>query len=129
MNHPRFVAAIETELAERHAQRTPYTLGDHPLLERQRRVESNARSYPRRLPLALARAQGMYVEDVEGRVFMDCLAGAGTLALGHNHPAVIDAIERTVRSGLPLHTLDLATPVKDRFIEDLWSVWIGRAHV
>lgn len=114
--------SLEYELAERHAQRRPHELTDHPLLERQRRVESNARSYPRRLPIALARAQGLYVEDVEGRVFMDCLMGAGTLALGHNHPAVTDAIERTLRSGQPLHTLDLATPVRDRFIQDLWSL-------
>ena len=117
---------LAEELARRHQRRQRYDLGDHPLLERQRRFESNARSYPRRLPLALARAQGVFVEDIEGRVFIDCLAGAGTLALGHNHPAVSGAIERTLRSGLPLHTLDLATPVKDRFVEDLWSVLPAR---
>ncbi|XYH97206.1 diaminobutyrate--2-oxoglutarate transaminase [Sorangium sp. So ce1128] len=110
---------LGAELAERHRQRALYELGDHPLLERQRQRESNARSYPRRLPLALSRAQGVYVEDVEGRVFLDCLAGAGTLALGHNHPAVIDALMRTLHSGLPLHTLDLTTPVKDRFMQDV----------
>ena len=36
----------------------------------------------------------MIVTDADGREFYDCLAGAGTLALGHNHPVVIDAIER-----------------------------------
>ncbi|WP_437926823.1 diaminobutyrate--2-oxoglutarate transaminase [Sorangium sp. So ce291] len=112
-------AGLGAELAERHRQRALYELGDHPLLERQRQRESNARSYPRRLPLALSRAHGVYVEDVEGRVFLDCLAGAGTLALGHNHPAVIDALMRTLHSGLPLHTLDLTTPVKDRFMQDV----------
>jgi diaminobutyrate-2-oxoglutarate transaminase len=59
------------------------------------------------------------VEDVEGRVFLDCLAGAGTLALGHNHPRVVASLERCLRSQLPLHTLDLTTPVKDRFIQDV----------
>ncbi|MGK3998777.1 diaminobutyrate--2-oxoglutarate transaminase [Sorangium sp. So ce1024] len=115
-------AGLGAELAERHRRRGPYELGDHPLLERQRQRESNARSYPRRLPLALSRAQGVYVEDVEGRVFIDCLAGAGTLALGHNHPAVIDALMRTLHSGLPLHTLDITTPVKDRFVQDVLGV-------
>src|SRR5688500_14062223 len=62
----------------------PYELRSHPLLERQHARESNARSYPRRLPIALKRAKGIYVEDMDGNVFIDCLAGAGTLALGHN---------------------------------------------
>jgi len=110
-------------LRSRHdALRRPYDLADNDLLERQRRLESNARSYPRRLPIALARAKGVYVEDVEGRVFIDCLAAAGTLVLGHNHPVPREAMERAFRDELPLQTLDLATPVKDRFIQDLFSL-------
>lgn len=113
---------IADELARRHqALAHPYTLGTNLLLQRQEARESNARSYPRRIPLALKRAQGIYVEDVEGRVFIDCLAGAGTLALGHNHPVVVEAIQQVLRDGLPLHTLDLTTPVKDRFTQDLFD--------
>ncbi|MGE8045654.1 aspartate aminotransferase family protein [Pseudomonas monteilii] len=99
-----------------------YEFTDSPLLLRQQQQESNARSYPRRLPLALKRARGVYVEDVEGRQFIDCLAGAGTLALGHNHPVVVEAIQRVLADELPLHTLDLTTPVKDRFVQDLFAV-------
>ena len=71
-----------------------YDFPPNELLARQARQESNARSYPRRLPLALKRARGIHVEDVEGRVFIDCLAGAGTLVLGHNHPVVVQAMRR-----------------------------------
>lgn len=111
------------ELDKRHQALTePYRFEKGPLLARQEARESNARSYPRRLPLALKRAHGIYVEDVEGRVFMDCLAGAGTLALGHNHPVVIQAIRDVLDDELPLHTLDLTTPVKDRFVQDLFEV-------
>ncbi|MFG6449801.1 diaminobutyrate--2-oxoglutarate transaminase [Roseateles sp. BYS180W] len=110
-------------LSRRHnALAQPYVLEKNPLLIRQEARESNARSYPRRLPLALKRAHGIYVEDVEGRVFIDCLAGAGTLALGHNHPVVIAAIRDVLDEGLPLHTLDLTTPVKDRFVQDLFDI-------
>lgn len=98
-----------------------YQLGSNALLARQERQESNARSYPRRIPLALKRARGLHVEDIEGRVFIDCLAGAGTLALGHNHPVVIEAVRRVLASELPLHTLDLTTPVKDQFVQDLFG--------
>ncbi len=104
------------------AEELLYHFDESPLLERQKRQESNARSYPRRIPLALKRARGIYVEDVEGRTFIDCLAGAGTLALGHNHPVVIDAIRQVLSDELPLHTLDLTTPVKDQFVQDLFAV-------
>ncbi|MFJ1299112.1 diaminobutyrate--2-oxoglutarate transaminase [Pseudomonadota bacterium AL_CKDN230030165-1A_HGKHYDSX7] len=100
----------------------PYTLQSNALLEQQSARESNARSYPRRLPLALRRAYGVYVEDVDGRIFIDCLAGAGTLALGHNHPVVIDAIQAVLADGLPLHTLDLTTPVKEAFVDTVYGL-------
>lgn len=89
------------------------------LLSRQAARESNARSYPRRLPLAIREAAGLMVTDMDGRTFFDCLGGAGTLALGHNHPVVLDAIRTTLDEGVPLHTLDLTTPAKDAFVETL----------
>ncbi|WP_373777794.1 diaminobutyrate--2-oxoglutarate transaminase [Glaesserella sp.] len=104
---------------------TPVTPINHATnayyLERQDAMESNVRSYPRKLPLAIAKAQGCWVTDVEGNEYLDFLAGAGTLALGHNHPKIIQAIQDVLASGLPLHTLDLTTPLKDAFSEELLS--------
>ncbi len=71
--------------------------------------------------MAIRRAEGLYVSDVDGRIFMDCLCGAGTLALGHNHPATVAAIREHLDEGYPLHSLDLTTPVKHRFVEELFS--------
>lgn len=93
----------------------------NPYLERQAERESNARSYPRRLPLALRRAKGIYVEDTDGRTYIDCLACAGALALGHNHPVVLEAIQRFMEEGVPFQTLDLTTPVKDQFVDALFA--------
>jgi len=90
-------------------------------LERQAVFESNARSYPRRLPVALRKARGIHVEDVNGCLYIDCLAGAGALALGHYHEAVVGAIQQAMADGLPFQTLDLTTPVKDRFVDELFS--------
>jgi diaminobutyrate-2-oxoglutarate transaminase len=90
-------------------------------LERQDRRESNARTYARKLRIAIGKAEGILVQDVEGRVYFDCLAGAGALALGHNHPAVVAAIHRALDEGLPFQTLDLMTPLKDAFTEALFS--------
>ena len=85
------------------------------LLERQADFESNARTYPRRLPIAIRRAAGSYVEDLDGNVFIDFLAGAGVLALGHGHPEVVAAVQEQ----LPVlaHGLDFPTEIKDEFVE------------
>jgi diaminobutyrate-2-oxoglutarate transaminase len=90
-------------------------------LDRQAAFESNARSYPRRLPIAIRRAEGIYVEDAEGRRYIDCLAGAGALALGHRHPVALEAVRAALADGTPWQTLDLTTPVKDRFVEELFA--------
>ena len=91
-------------------------------ISRQSDYESSARSYPRKFPLAIAKAKGAVVEDVEGNRYIDFLNGAGTLALGHNDDEVNQAMVDLIQSGAPLHTLDLATPVKDRFVETLLSI-------
>ena len=110
------------DLRRRHVGLSqPYCLDSTELLERQGRQESNARSYPRRIPLVLEQAHGIYVRDSRGQVFVDCLAGAGTLALGHNHPVVVEAIQHALASGLPMHTLDLCTPVKDAFVQEIFG--------
>jgi diaminobutyrate-2-oxoglutarate transaminase len=85
------------------------------LLSRQSVFESNARTYPRRLPIAIARAAGCYVEDLDGNVFIDFLNGAGSLPLGHSHPELLEAVERQ----LPLltHGLDFPTEIRDEFVE------------
>jgi diaminobutyrate-2-oxoglutarate transaminase len=41
------------------------------LLARQDARESNARSYPRKLPIAIQRGEGSYVEDMDGNGFID----------------------------------------------------------
>ena len=46
-------------------------------------------------PLAvLARGEGARVWDVEGREYLDFLAGIAVNALGHAHPAFVDAVSR-----------------------------------
>lgn len=88
-------------------------------ITRQNSTESNARSYPRKFPFAIAKAKGSWVEDVEGNKYLDFLCGAGTLALGHNDDEVNQAMVEMLTNNLPLHTLDLTTPVKDTFVETL----------
>ncbi|MER7486741.1 aminotransferase class III-fold pyridoxal phosphate-dependent enzyme [Streptomyces sp. NPDC126497] len=71
------------------------------------------------LPIVPVRARGMTVEGADGRRYLDCLSGAGTLALGHNHPVVLEAIRGIIDSGAPLHAPGPATPVEDAFVTEL----------
>lgn len=89
---------------------------------RQNDFESSARSYPRKFPFALSKAKGSWIEDVEGNKYLDFLCGAGTLALGHNDEEVNKAMIDLLQSGAPLHTLDLTTPVKDKYVETIFSI-------
>ncbi|MEJ9230080.1 aspartate aminotransferase family protein [Peribacillus butanolivorans] len=91
------------------------------LLEQQNTRESNARSYPRRLPMAIDQADGIYLTDMDGKRYIDFLAGAGTLALGHNHPAVLEEMENVLKAKRPLHTLDFTTPIKEQFVDEIFE--------
>ncbi|MEU6995061.1 diaminobutyrate--2-oxoglutarate transaminase family protein [Streptomyces sp. NPDC046465] len=91
------------------------------MLRRQAARESAARTYARALPIVPVRARGLTIEGADGSRYLDCLSGAGTLALGHNHPVVLEAIRKVLDSGAPLHVLDLATPVKDAFTTELFD--------
>ncbi len=44
--------------------------------------------------MVVARAEGAWVEDVEGRRYLDMLAGYSALNFGHRHPALIEAAHR-----------------------------------
>jgi ornithine--oxo-acid transaminase len=46
------------------------------------------------LPVVVARAEGVWLEDVEGRRYLDMLAGYSALNFGHRHPALIEAAHR-----------------------------------
>lgn len=52
-------------------------------------------SYPRpSFKLVAERAQGVWVEDVDGNVFLDCNAGVAVCSTGHCHPEVVAAIQK-----------------------------------
>ncbi|WP_017346400.1 4-aminobutyrate--2-oxoglutarate transaminase [Pantoea sp. A4] len=52
-------------------------------------------------PLVIERAKGSEVWDVEGNRYLDFVGGIGVLNVGHNHPAVVNAV--TKQLGLVSH--------------------------
>jgi 4-aminobutyrate aminotransferase len=59
-----------------------------------------APAYGRVYPLVVKQGRGMAVEDVDGNLFLDFMAGIAVASTGHAHPAVVRAIEEQTRKFL-----------------------------
>ncbi|WOO98696.1 glutamate-1-semialdehyde 2,1-aminomutase [Micrococcus terreus] len=51
-------------------------------------------------PRTMVKAAGPYLTDVEGTEYVDLVCSWGPMLLGHNHPAVVEAVHRAVDAGL-----------------------------
>jgi acetylornithine/N-succinyldiaminopimelate aminotransferase len=49
-----------------------------------------------RLPIALSHGQGVRVWDINGKQYLDALAGIAVNTLGHNHPKLVPALQDQV---------------------------------
>jgi len=86
-------------------------------LDFQKSSESSAVSYPRGLPMAVQRAKGATVEDVDGNVYIDFFGGAGVLNVGHSNPQVIEAALKQI--SVFTHSLDVPNPARRSLVEIL----------
>ena len=55
-----------------------------------------AQTSPHPLALEISRAKGTYVYDVNGKAYLDFIAGVSANILGHNHPKISQAIKDQV---------------------------------
>jgi len=55
--------------------------------------------------VVIARGDGPFVYDCEGRRYVDYVLGSGPLILGHRHPAVIAALHEQLELGTQFYTL------------------------
>ena len=51
-------------------------------------------------PRFIERADGPYIYDADGRKYIDYVCSWGPMLLGHNHPAIREAVEQAVQHGL-----------------------------
>jgi acetylornithine/N-succinyldiaminopimelate aminotransferase len=58
-----------------------------------------------RYPIVLSRGKGCYVYDVNGKRYLDLIAGIGVNALGHAHPRILKVIRE--QAGLLIHSSNL----------------------
>ncbi len=60
--------------------------------------------------VALVSGQGAHVQDADGRDYLDLVAGIAVNALGHAHPAVVEAVSRQVSTLGHTSNLAINTP-------------------
>ena len=75
----------------------------------------------KRLPVAFVRGSGCYLEDSDGRRYLDALTGLAVCGLGHAHPAVTQAISE--QAATLTHTSNLyEIPNQTRLAERLCAL-------
>ena len=62
-------------------------------------------------PISIDRGEGSYVWDVEGNQYLDFFGGVLTTMIGHNNPAVTEAIQSQASKVLHTSTLYLSEPM------------------
>lgn len=69
-----------------------------------------------RLPLAFARGEGVWLEDIEGKKYLDAISGIAVCGLGHCHPEISKAICK--QSSTLMHTSNLyEIPLQNRLAD------------
>src|SRR5947209_10817666 len=79
---------------------THTTSADVMNLEREYLLQNYAR-----YPLVLHRGKGCYVYDLNGKRYLDLIAGIGVNALGHSHTRIVNVIRE--QAGRLIHTSNL----------------------
>ncbi|HKE63503.1 MAG TPA: ornithine--oxo-acid transaminase [Micromonosporaceae bacterium] len=88
----------------------PGRLGDRTTLALAEADTWTAHNY-HPLPVVIADAEGAWVTDVDGRRYLDCLAGYSALNFGHRHPELV----RAAHAQLDRVTLTSRAFVHDQF--------------
>jgi diaminobutyrate-2-oxoglutarate transaminase len=86
-------------------------------IETIQRLESEVRGYVRNFPCVFTHARGACLTDEDGREYIDFFAGAGVMNYGHNHPGLKRALLDYMSEDRIIHSLDMATEAKIRFLE------------
>jgi len=73
-------------------------------------------------PAAMVKASGPYLTDVEGKSYVDLVGSWGPMLLGHNHPAVVEAVHQAVDAGLSFGTSTPGEAKLGELIADLMPV-------
>ncbi|HET8564327.1 MAG TPA: acetyl ornithine aminotransferase family protein [Candidatus Binatia bacterium] len=93
------------------------------VVERDQRYTAPA--YARVYPLVVKEGRGMVIEDVDGNLFLDFMAGIAVASTGHSHPKVVKAIEEQARKFLHICGSDFYYEPMVQLVEKLGQIAPG----
>ena len=93
------------------------------LIERDRAVMSP--SLTRTAPLVGVEAEGVWVKDVDGNVFLDFGSGIAVTNAGHRHPRIVEAIRRQLDKVIFVNSCDFYTLPQVELAEKLFEITPG----
>jgi len=71
-------------------------IGDRAITDRQSAIIEQSEAFGARnyapLPVVLAKGEGCWLEDVDGKRYLDCLAAYSAVNQGHRHPRILQAL-------------------------------------
>jgi acetylornithine/N-succinyldiaminopimelate aminotransferase len=70
--------------------------------QRQLFLKHNAQTSTTPLLLEFVRAKGIYMYDMDGKKYMDLIAGIGVSNVGHCHPTVVEAVKKQAETYMHL---------------------------
>ncbi len=79
-------------------------------------------SYAREYPLVVDHAQGSELWDVDGRRYIDFMAGVAVMNVGHRHPYVVEKVKETVDKFWHICLADFYYPQAVEAAEKLQSI-------
>jgi 4-aminobutyrate aminotransferase len=85
-----------------------------------------APAYGRVYPLVVKQGRGMVIEDADGNLFLDFMAGIAVASTGHAHPNVVQAIEAQARRFLHICGSDFYYEPMAELAEKLAQLAPGR---
>ncbi|MCL5437704.1 MAG: aspartate aminotransferase family protein [Candidatus Thermoplasmatota archaeon] len=93
-------------------------------LDKQDALETNTRTYTGQFRLAVEKARGSTIRDMDGNVFIDWFSGICVLNLGHSHPVVKNAMMEQLDT--LVHINEIPSETRINFLETLNSTLPGK---
>ena len=82
--------------------------------------------YARPYPLVAERAKGVWMQDIDGNIFLDCTAGIAVTSTGHCHPEVVKAIQDQAEKLIHMSGTDFYYKVEADLAETLCEMVPGK---
>lgn len=91
------------------------------IIDQVKNRECSDKSYAIKYPVQFNHAKNIYLYDINGLEYIDCLNGFGVNILGHNHPVLNNAAVHFFQNDYPYQILDLCSTIRNNFINELFT--------